>query len=116
MPAPLTSDDDPLVLPLPEDALLLADRAPAGATPRALAVLALQHHMAALGVSLPLGPTLALEDPERLRLRRVLGTLWPALIPSALLAALTWVAFRRSLTGQRWRYRRLLRRAWCRSR
>ncbi len=52
------------------------------------------------------------EDPERLRLRRVLGTLWPALIPSALLAALTWVAFRRSLTGQRWRYRRLLRRAW----
>lgn len=66
MPAPLTSDDDPLVLPLPEDALLLADRAPAGATPRALAVLALQHHMAALGVSLPLGPTLALEDPERL--------------------------------------------------
>ncbi|MFN9660475.1 MAG: hypothetical protein ACK6BC_08895, partial [Cyanobacteriota bacterium] len=52
--------------PLPEDALLLAGRAAAGATPRALAVLALQEQMAALGLSLPLGPTLALEDSERL--------------------------------------------------
>lgn len=66
MRSPLPSDDDPLVLPLPEDALTLADRVPPGSTPRALAVHALQEHMTALGLSLPLGPTLALEDPERL--------------------------------------------------
>lgn len=68
MRSPLSSDDEPLVLPLPEDALVLADRAPAGASPRALTVLALQEQMAALGLSLPLGPTLALEDPDRLLL------------------------------------------------
>ena len=65
---PFPSDDDPCVLPLPDDALPLADRAPAGATPRTLAVLALREQMAARGLTLPLGPTLALDDPERLLL------------------------------------------------
>ena len=68
MHSPFPSDDVPLVLPLPDDALPLADRAPAGATPRTLAVLALREQMTALGLSLPLGPTLALDDPERLLL------------------------------------------------
>lgn len=68
MRSPLSSDDDPLVLPLPEEALTLADRVPAGTTPRALAVHALQAHMGALGLCLPLGPSLALDDPERLLL------------------------------------------------
>ena len=68
MRSPLLNDDDPLVLPLPDDALPLAGRAAAGASPRALAVLALQDHMGTLGLSLPLGPTLALEDPNRLLL------------------------------------------------
>lgn len=68
MRSPFPSDDDPCVLPLPDDALPLADRAPAGATPRTLAVLALREQMAGLGLSLPLGPTLALDDPERLLL------------------------------------------------
>jgi hypothetical protein len=68
MASPFPSDDDPCVLPLPDDALPLADRAPDGATPRALAVLALREQMAALGLSLPLGPALALDDPERLLL------------------------------------------------
>jgi hypothetical protein len=62
------NDDDPFVLPLPDDALPLADRAPAQATTRTLAVQALREQMATLGYSLPLGPTLALEDPERLLL------------------------------------------------
>ncbi len=66
MHPPLSTDDDPCVLPLPDDALSLADQAPAGATPRALAVLALREHMTQLGLTLPLGPTLALEDAERL--------------------------------------------------
>lgn len=68
MHVPFPSDDDPCVLPLPDDALPLADRAPAGATPRTLAVLALREQMTALGLSLPLGPTLSLDDPERLLL------------------------------------------------
>ena len=68
MHPPLSTDDDPCVLPLPDDALALTDQARAGATPRALAVHALREHMATLGFSLPLGPTLALEDPERLLL------------------------------------------------
>lgn len=68
MRSPLTSDDEPFVLPLPEDAVCLAGLAPAGATPRALAVRALQNQMAALGLSLPLGPSLALDDPDRLLL------------------------------------------------
>jgi hypothetical protein len=68
MPAPLSFDDNPRMLPLPDDALLLEDLAPAEATPRSLAVLALQQQMASLGLSLPLGPTLALSDPERLLL------------------------------------------------
>ena len=68
MHSPFPSDDVPLVLPLPDDALPLADRAPAGATPRTLAVLALREQMTALGLSLPLGPTLSLDDPERLLL------------------------------------------------
>jgi hypothetical protein len=68
MHLPLSTDDDPCVLPLPDDALPLADHAPDGATPRALAVLALREQMSTLGLSLPLGPTLALDDPERLLL------------------------------------------------
>ncbi|MEB3316886.1 MAG: hypothetical protein VKO39_01905 [Cyanobacteriota bacterium] len=66
MRSPLSRDDDPLVLALPDDALNLADRVPAETTPRGLAVHALQEHMAALGLSLPLGPALALHDPARL--------------------------------------------------
>jgi hypothetical protein len=68
MHLPLSTDDDPCVLPLPDDALPLADHAPDDATPRALAVLALREQMTTLGLSLPLGPTLALDDPERLLL------------------------------------------------
>lgn len=68
MHPPFPSDDEPLVLPLPDDALPLADRAPDGATPRTLAVIALREQMASLGIPLPLGPTLALDDPERLLL------------------------------------------------
>lgn len=68
MQAPLSCDDDPLVIPLPDDALLLADQAAAEATPSSLAVLALQQQMAAIGLSLPLGPSLGLDDPERLLL------------------------------------------------
>ncbi|MEB3324037.1 MAG: hypothetical protein VKM17_01715 [Cyanobacteriota bacterium] len=68
MQAPPSFEDEPLVMPLPDEALVLADRAPAEATPHALAVLALQQQMAAIGLSLPLGPSLALDDPERLLL------------------------------------------------
>jgi hypothetical protein len=68
MPTPLSVDDNPLVIPLPDDALPLKDLAPAEATPRSLAVLALQEQMASLGLALPLGPTLTLSDPERLLL------------------------------------------------
>ena len=68
MHPPFPSDDEPFVLPLPDDALPLADRAPDGATPRALAVIALREQMAGLGIALPLGPALALDDPERLLL------------------------------------------------
>jgi hypothetical protein len=64
----MSSDDDPCVLPLPDDALPLADQAPANATARTLAVLALREQMASLGLALPLGPALALDDPERLLL------------------------------------------------
>lgn len=68
MRSPHPCDDDPFVLPLPEAALPLADRAPAEATPRTLAVMALQDALATLGLSLPLGPTLALDDPDRVLL------------------------------------------------
>ena len=68
MHTPPIPDDEPFVLSLPDDALVLADAPLEEPTPRALAVLALQQHMAAIGLSLPLGPTLALHDPERLLL------------------------------------------------
>lgn len=68
MPDTLSFDDNPLVIPLPEDALALKEHAPADATSRTLAVLALQEHMASLGLALPLGPALALSDPDRLLL------------------------------------------------
>ena len=60
------ADDDPIVVPLGDDAIPLAGLAPAEADPRTLAVLALQAQMASIGLSLPLGPSLHLHDPERL--------------------------------------------------
>lgn len=67
MSAPIPVDgDDPIVVPLPDEAIPLADVAPAEASPRTLAVLALQEQMASIGLALPLGPSLHLHDPDRL--------------------------------------------------
>jgi hypothetical protein len=60
------ADDDPIVVDLDDDAIPLSDLAPAEAGPRALAVLALQEQMASIGLNLPLGPSLHLNDPVRL--------------------------------------------------
>lgn len=67
MTAPFPVDgDDPIVVPLPDEAMSLAEVAPAEASSRTLAVLALREQMASIGLALPLGPSLHLNEPDRL--------------------------------------------------